>query len=294
MVNNDLRKRGFTLIELLVVIAIIALLLSIVMPGLNLAKKKAASIVCMANVKNLSLGWFSYKEDNNNHIMSSEMDGITINGRDIPGWINTPHTEVGTDLSPTSANVVTDADEIRGIEDGALHPYLGSPGVYNCPSDKVKALPQYDTVDPEKFVTYSVPACLAGVNSSNGTYYRITKFHEIKSPSDRYNFVETAEERNFTMGGHFVFGARELTDGGPAVWWNPMAVNHGDSSVLGFCDGHAERHKWQDKNTKERVSKLSSEGVTEYERDTASGYNSDNSEDIAFMERGWPYRYKKK
>ena len=85
MVGNDRKKKGFTLIELLVVIAIIALLLSIVMPGLNLAKKKASSIVCMANVKNLSLGWFSYKEDNNGRIMSSEMDGFKINNIRIPG-----------------------------------------------------------------------------------------------------------------------------------------------------------------------------------------------------------------
>ena len=290
MLRNGTKKRGFTLIELLVVIAIIALLLSIVMPGLSLAKQKAASIVCMANVKNLSLGWFSYKEDNNNRIMSSEMDGIKIDGRDIPGWINTPHTEANANLSPTSSNVVTDADEIRGIEDGALYPYLDSPGVYNCPSDKVKSL--FDNVDPEKFVTYAMPSCLAGVNGDGTNYYRITKFHEIKSPSDRYNFVETAQERNYTIGGHFMFGGRELTSGAPAVLWDPVAVNHGDSSVLGFCDGHAERHKWQDKNTLDRVDKLTSDQQN-YSLDLNGAYNSSNSEDIAYIDRGWPYRYKK-
>ena len=283
-------KKAFTLIELLVVIAIIALLLSIIVPGLKLAKMKASSVVCMTNAKNLSLGWFSYKEDNDNCIMSSEMDGITANGGRIPGWINTPHTAAGVNLSPTSGTV-TDEDEIRGIEDGALHPYLKSPDVFNCPGDKVKSL--YDTVDPEKFVTFAVPVCLAGVNSSGGTYYRVIKYNEITSPSDRYNFVETAEERNFTMAGHFVFGAPELVSGGPAVWWGPMAVNHGDSSVLGFCDGHSEVHKWQDKYTKDRVRKLSEQGTTQYLLDTASGFNSSNSEDIAYMARGWAYRYKK-
>jgi len=71
-----------------------------------------------------------------------------------------------------------------------------------------------------------------------------------------------------------------------------MAVNHGDSSVLGYCDGHAEVHKWQDAYTKERIRKLSQLGTAMYEMDKSSGHNSSNSEDIAYMARGWPYRYK--
>jgi len=292
--ENHLPTKAFTLIELLVVIAIIALLLAIIMPALSLVKQKAASILCLTNVKNLALGWYSYQEDNDGYLMSSEMNGINIDGKEVPGWVNQPHTDSDppTYLIARSSNVVTDEDEIRGIEDGALHPYLKSPDVFNCPADKVKALPKYDTVDPEKFVTYAVPVCLAGVNSSGGVYYRVVKFSEITSPGNRYNFVETAEERNYTVAEHFVFGARELVSGGPAVWWGPMAVNHGDSSTLGFCDGHAEVRKWQDKYTKERVVKLSQQGATSYTLDTASGHTSDNSVDIAFMARGWPYRYK--
>jgi prepilin-type N-terminal cleavage/methylation domain-containing protein len=282
-----MRENGFTLIELLVVIAIIALLLSIIMPGLNLAKRKAASIVCMVNVKNLSLGWFSYKEDNNGNIMAARFDGVTKDGQFTPGWINTPYTATGTKLDPRSANVVTDEDEIRGIRDGALYPYLKSPDGFNCPADKVKALPIYDTVDPEKFVTYAIPVYLAG-----GTDYRITKFSEITLPSMRYNFVETAEERNFTVAAHWVFGAPEYTGEPYFVWWGPMAVNHGDSSVLGFCDGHAAVNKWRDPWTKERVAKLTESG-TGYGRDTNSGHTSDNSVDLAFMAKGWGYRYKK-
>jgi prepilin-type N-terminal cleavage/methylation domain-containing protein len=154
MAGTRIEKKGFTLIELLVVIAIIALLLSIVMPGLTLAKKKAASIICLTNAKNLSLGWYAYKEDNDGRIMSAEMNGIprgstlgNLSGP-VPGWINKPHTASGMVLDSISTNVVTDEDEIRGIKDGALNPYLESPEVFNCPADKVKALDIYDTVDP--------------------------------------------------------------------------------------------------------------------------------------------------
>lgn len=294
MVNK--KDFGFTLIELLVVIAIIALLMAIIIPSLSLAKKKAASILCMSNARQLSIGWYMYQGDNDGNIMSAEMDGIPsgtslgdLQGP-IPGWINTPHTAASVALSSVSGSV-TDEDEIRGIEDGALHPYLKSPDVFNCPADKVKSL--YDTVDPEKFVTFAVPSCLAGWNEdSNGNAYQIPKFSRISSPGDRYNFIETAEERNYIAYGHFVFGGPELLSGAPAVWWSPMAVNHGDSSILGFCDGHAEVHKWQDRYTKERVVKLSELGTAMYDIDTMSGVNSSNSEDLAYMARGWAYRYK--
>lgn len=63
------RLHGFTLIELLVVIAIIALLLSILLPGLRKAKMQARSLVCASNIKQLSIGMKLYATSNNGKIM---------------------------------------------------------------------------------------------------------------------------------------------------------------------------------------------------------------------------------
>lgn len=54
----------FTLIELLVVIAIIAILASLLLPALTLARAKAVSVRCTGNLKNLNMALSSYASDN--------------------------------------------------------------------------------------------------------------------------------------------------------------------------------------------------------------------------------------
>ena len=275
--GNIMKKKAFTLIELLVVISIIALLMAILMPSLGLARKKAGAVVCMTNMKSLSLGWFMYQVDNKGKIMSGRMDGY--NGD--PGWINTPYNDSHA-ISNTGTTEVTDQDEINGIKDGALFPYLEDPDVFSCPSDKVKS--RYD--GGEKFVTVAVPFCLNGAEALGMT--NLKRFDKIRRPAEKYNFVEVAEERNWIYGGQFMMSIPEFGDGKNWGWWSPMAVNHIKSSTLGFCDGHAINKKWKDSYTLERVTKLSTKGVETYDREFPP---TDQTEDIDFMARGWPQEY---
>jgi len=67
------RKKGFTLIELLVVIAIIALLVSILLPTLGMAKELARFTVCKSNLHQYGIGMETYLTSNNDRFPHPEL-----------------------------------------------------------------------------------------------------------------------------------------------------------------------------------------------------------------------------
>lgn len=57
------RRHGFTLIELLAVIAVIAVLISLLVPGLKMARRRAFDVKCQANLKQQITAWHAYIND---------------------------------------------------------------------------------------------------------------------------------------------------------------------------------------------------------------------------------------
>ena len=67
-------RRGFTLIALLVVISILALLVSILLPGLQAARKQTQKVVCRSNMRQIILAVLLYAQDYNDQVWPVNLD----------------------------------------------------------------------------------------------------------------------------------------------------------------------------------------------------------------------------
>jgi len=251
-------RKGFTLIELLVVISIIAVLMAILLPSLNVVRKHATGAVCLGNEQNLIVAWVMYADDNDNKIVGGYpyVRDIHNSGSPYPDrtqWLCAPLAENGTTfpagasnssayLQSATATPPTREHIERGIRAGALYPYLKSLKVYHCPGDKrwVRDAPPMNV-----YQSYSVSDPMNGKFEDNKYAYR--KIVEIKSPANKFVFVEEAARNASFNIGSWWFGYKWNTGRiEDSAFIDPVALWHGNKNTFAFADGHAEVHKWKE------------------------------------------------
>ena len=238
--NNN---RGFTLVELLVVIAIIALLLSILMPGLSMAREQGRSVVCKSVLRQYGIAANVYAQNNKDMLVGGG------NGSYEPQPIWTAAL-ISFDLIPNDLSA-------QKNNSNPSNPKVYIPNAkFRCPSNKIKDI-------WASGMTYAVPVgspAFYGKTAGGvkGTQWNVTlqlcpdatlaRSTEVRRPSDVPHFLEFWPPNS---GSYTIDASSAASNRNGNHLWNLYADVHAKKqSNLLFCDSHvsvAPKNRWKSK-----------------------------------------------
>jgi len=215
---------AFTLIELLMVITIIAILAACLLPALGAAKTKARTANCLGNLRQLSLGWKMYADDNTSTLI------INLPGGDFD-WVSAKFT------APTQLT-----NEVV-IRQGLLFPYVLNPKVYHCPADdsQIAGMP--------RVLSYSMNSWMGSrtmnqseVPAYDPPYHTFVREGELVAVGGASRLWVLADEDPGTQNdGWFLVTMNDTQPFGSFP-----GVRHRRGCGLSFADGHTEIFKLRD------------------------------------------------
>jgi prepilin-type N-terminal cleavage/methylation domain-containing protein/prepilin-type processing-associated H-X9-DG protein len=234
-------KRAFTLIELLVVIAIIAILAALLLPSLAKAKEEGRRANCTSNLRQLTLCWEMYADDNQGLLAPNNwIDYSGVGGGDnvSVSWCN------GDALMDTTTS---------NLQTGLLFCYNTSAGIYHCPSDVSTIVDANGNPLPQLRVrSYNMSQSVNGLGvyvdpSLNGnmavdvTQPCFEKLSQVTNPPPARLFVFLDENEGTLADDQFGY---PMPNYGYGSWWDMPSNRHNQGADLSFADGHVEYWHW--------------------------------------------------
>ena len=242
--SQSLVRGAFTLIELLVVIGIIAVLAGLLLPGLSRAKSKAQGIQCLSNLRQMSLSWMMYADDNDDKIPPNNLRGAAAWQTWVRGWLDYQ--------SP-----VPDNTNIVYLQTSHLWPYHKSLGIWRCPADKSTSRHSGRLYPRVRSISMNNWLNADEAWENNRQFKVIRKIPQMVDPPPAKTWVLIDEREDRINNGFFVVDMSGFRPNNPGnirmVDW--PASYHNKAGGITFADGHAEIKKWLDPRTTTAIRK---------------------------------------
>jgi prepilin-type processing-associated H-X9-DG protein len=227
-------KTAFTRKDIVVVLACVIFLVINVRAISSSGRRRAKRILCLTNLKQLTLAWTQFAKDN---------EGFIVNGAPLGPencQASTPtsgdHANetpwVGRDWSSGygGGQPMPESCKEDAIRDGALWPYCQDLKLYHCPSGYPKSLRSYGIVDGMNG--------LRRTGTVEGVHW-IKNMTQILEASERLVFIDEGWATPDSYAVNFT----------TAAWWDDPSAIHGGGMSASFADGHSEWHRWKGKWT---------------------------------------------
>ena len=219
-------NKAFTLIELLVVVAIIALLTSILLPGLSSAKELARSVSCKSNLKNMNLAV---------HMYTCTWEFYP------PAWV------IGDPVSIAWCGGYYNQKGIScmDVTKGPLWPYLEQKKMLACPSFSTSAVKYTGSGQISGYgINNQYVAGDPIVNLNDGasgmtSYARPATTSQIKRPAETVLFGDCARVKQ-GLQTEEIYVYPLYKHGSATKNYATFHFRHQDQANAGFCDGHAD------------------------------------------------------
>jgi len=245
------RRSGFTLVELLVVIGIIALLISVLLPALNRARRAAQTAACLSNLRSIGQAYFMYVAANKGYLPYAKYPSWSLRPTDPPNmpqvhWYEALSMVMGKKIEwDSSGNRITDYSKVirscpawnldeLGLQNNPSNDYLTGYG-QNITPFLGSGRSAVGSEEPGT-IPYGDPSYLHCGLGKNGSYtwaVGAIKMAKVPQPArtiingDSVNWFILIQRTGFPVAGY--------------TWWKPT-VDPGLPKVIYFDSGAPNRH----------------------------------------------------
>lgn len=178
------RVRGFTLVELLVVLAIIAVLLSMLMPAVQMVRESARRTTCLSNLRQIGLATRDYTDTFEHYPHAA----VIYQGA---GWTYylQPYIELQNVYNSFANNKNTTPNNHWTQNDEAEHACATVMATYRCPTDQSPE--KWSSVPPSSNIEDRCPISYGAVSTGNLDLHPRLKYNPlVAGPHNNRDWVQ--------------------------------------------------------------------------------------------------------